>query len=60
MLDPKLLRNDLEVVVAQLARKGVHFDATSYQALETSGSPCSLKQNRCKTSARTVRNLLVF
>ena len=26
MLDPKLLRNDLEVVVAQLARKGVHFD----------------------------------
>ena len=34
MLDPKLLRNDLDLVVTQLARKGVEFDVSAYQALE--------------------------
>ena len=33
MLDPKLLRNDLDLVVTQLARKGVEFDVSAYQAL---------------------------
>ena len=32
--DPKLLRNDLVSVVAQLARRGVPFDVASYQSLE--------------------------
>ena len=34
MLDPKLLRNDLDLVVTQLERKGVEFDVSAYQALE--------------------------
>lgn len=34
MLDPKLLRTDLETVVSQLARKGVTFDCDHYLQLE--------------------------
>ena len=35
MLDVKLLRNDLDLVVAQLARKGYEFDKEGYLALES-------------------------
>lgn len=35
MLDAKLLRNDLDLVVAQLARKGFEFDKEGYLALES-------------------------
>ncbi|MEE4639655.1 MAG: serine--tRNA ligase [Wenzhouxiangella sp.] len=35
MLDPQLLRNDLEGVVAALARRGYHLDMESYAALES-------------------------
>ena len=62
MLDPKLLRNDLEVVVAQLARKGVHFDATSYQALETKRKSLQLEteslQNKRKDGSKSVGLLM--
>ena len=62
MLDPKLLRNDLEVVVAQLARKGVHFDATSYQALETKRKSLQLEteslQNERKDGSKSVGLLI--
>ena len=62
MLDPKLLRNDLEVVVAQLARKGVHFDATSYQALETKRKCLQLEteslQNKRKDGSKSVGLLM--
>ncbi len=34
MLDPQLLRNDLERVAAALARRGYHLDMESYAALE--------------------------
>jgi seryl-tRNA synthetase len=34
MLDPKLLRTDLERVVRQLARRGFTFDTAAFQALE--------------------------
>lgn len=34
MLDPKLLRQDAELVKAKLARRGVHFDAVTYGSLE--------------------------
>ncbi|MFW5816405.1 MAG: serine--tRNA ligase [Wenzhouxiangella sp.] len=34
MLDPQLLRNDLERVTAALARRGYHLDMESYAALE--------------------------
>ena len=62
MLDPKLLRNDLEGVVAQLARKGVHFDATSYQALETKRKSLQLEteslQNKRKDGSKSVGLLM--
>jgi seryl-tRNA synthetase len=35
MLDPKLLRNDLDHVTAQLARRGFTIDTTELQSLET-------------------------
>ncbi len=35
MLDPKLLRNDLDGVARNLARRGVVLDRQQYQALET-------------------------
>lgn len=35
MLDPKLLRNHLDEVVQQLARRGFVLDAAQYQALES-------------------------
>lgn len=34
MLDPKLLRNDPQVVTANLARRGYQFDTAAYAALE--------------------------
>ena len=34
MLDPKLLRNQLDVVVEQLKRRNFQFDVATYQALE--------------------------
>jgi len=34
MLDQKLLRNDLDLVVTQLARRGFKFDVTAYATLE--------------------------
>ena len=62
MLDPKLLRNDLEGVVAQLARKGVHFDVTSYQALETKRKSLQLEteslQNKRKDGSKSVGLLM--
>ena len=62
MLDPKFLRNDLESVVAQLARKGLHFDATSYQALETKRKSLQLEteslQNKRKDGSKSVGLLM--
>ncbi|MCJ7557381.1 MAG: serine--tRNA ligase [Gammaproteobacteria bacterium] len=34
MLDPRLLRNEIDKVVAELARRGVKFDVENYTALE--------------------------
>ncbi len=34
MLDPRLIRNDLDAVVAGLARRGVEFDRVRYEELE--------------------------
>ena len=62
MLDPKLLRNDLDSVVAQLARKGVTFDVTAYQALETKRKSLQLEteslQNRRKDGSKSVGLLM--
>jgi seryl-tRNA synthetase len=35
MLDPKLLRSDIDKVAAELARRGAKFDVENYTALET-------------------------
>jgi len=35
MLDPKLLRSDIDKVVAELGRRGAQFDVENYTALET-------------------------
>ena len=62
MLDPKLLRQDLESVVAQLARKGVVFDVSRYQALETKRKSLQLEteflQNKRKNGSKAVGLLM--
>lgn len=62
MLDPKLLRNDLDSVVAQLARKGVTFDIAAYQSLETKRKSLQLEteslQNRRKDGSKSVGLLM--
>ena len=62
MLDSKLLRNDLDSVVAQLARKGVTFDVAAYQALETKRKSLQLEteslQNRRKDGSKSVGLLM--
>ena len=62
MLDPKLLRNDLDSVIAQLARKGVTFDVAAYQALETKRKSLQLEteslQNRRKDGSKSVGLLM--
>ena len=62
MLDPKLLRNDLDSVVAQLARKGVVFDVSAYQAFETKRKSLQLEteslQNKRKDGSKSVGLLM--
>ena len=62
MLDPKLLRNDLDSVVAQLARKGVAFDVSAYLALETKRKSLQLEteslQNKRKDGSKSVGLLM--
>jgi seryl-tRNA synthetase len=62
MLDPKLLRHDLDSVVAKLARKGVEFDVTTYQALETKRKSLQLDtealQNKRKDGSKSVGLLM--
>jgi len=62
MLDPKLLRNDLDSVVAQLARKGVEFDVSAYLALETKRKSLQLEteslQNKRKDGSKSVGLLM--
>ncbi len=62
MLDPKLLRQDLDSVVAQLARKGVVFDVSRYQALETKRKSLQLEieslQNKRKEGSKSVGLLM--
>lgn len=62
MLDPKLLRQDLDSVVVQLARKGVVFDVSAYQALETRRKSLQLEtessQNKRKDGSKSVGLLM--
>jgi len=62
MLDPKLLRQDLDSVVVQLERKGVVFDVSAYQALETKRKSLQLEteslQNKRKDGSKSVGLLM--
>ena len=62
MLDPKLLRNDLDLVVTQLARKDVEFDVSAYQALEAKRKSLQLEteslQNQRKDGSKSVGLLM--
>jgi len=62
MLDPKLLRNDLDLVVTQLARKGIEFDVSAYQAVEAKRKSLQLEteslQNRRKDGSKSVGLLM--
>ena len=62
MLDPKLIRSDLDFIVTQLARKGVQFDVASYQALEAQRKSLQLQtellQNRRKDGSKSVGVLI--
>ena len=62
MLDPKLLRQDLDSVVAQLVRKGVVFDVSAYQALETKRKSLQLEteslQNKRRDGSKSVGLLI--
>jgi seryl-tRNA synthetase len=55
MLDSKLLRHDLDAVVANLARRGFRFDRERFQALEAARKACqvdveTLRQERNERS----------
>jgi len=62
MLDSKLLRSDLPRVVAELARKGVDFDASAYQTLEDQRKSLQLQteslQNQRKEGSKAVGVLM--
>jgi seryl-tRNA synthetase len=58
MLDPRLLRTDLDGVAAQIARRGVTLDRTRLETLETERKELQVAvqelQNRRNTSSRTI------
>ena len=62
MLDPKLLRQDLDLVVAQLVRKGVVFNVSAYQALATARKSLQLEteslQNKRRDGSKSVGLLM--
>jgi seryl-tRNA synthetase len=48
MLDPKLLRNDLELVAKNLARRGVVLDRDHYLALEATRKAVQVTVEQCR------------
>ena len=52
MLDPKLLRNDLDLVVTQLARKDIEFDVSAYRALEAKRKSLQLETESLKNQRK--------
>jgi seryl-tRNA synthetase len=43
MLDPRLFRTELDTVIKQLARRGISFDASHYEALEAKRKEIQVK-----------------
>ncbi|OAI25464.1 serine--tRNA ligase [Methylomonas koyamae] len=58
MLDPRLFRSDLELVVQQLQRRGFQFDAAAYQAHEDRRKDIQVKtqdlQNERNTRSKAI------
>lgn len=58
MLDPQLLRHDLETVARKLARRGYHLDMESYAALEEKRKSLQVRteelQNQRNVSSRSI------
>ena len=62
MLDPKLLRNQLEDVVSALSKKGVQFDTAHYQSLEERRKTLQIEtealQNKRKEGSKSIGLLM--
>jgi len=58
MIDSRLLRTDLEMVVSNLAKRGYDFDAQQYQSLESARKELQVKterlQNERNVSAKSI------
>ena len=58
MIDPKLFRNELDMVVANLARRGMDFDREGYRALEEQRKELQVKtqslQNERKVRSKSI------
>jgi seryl-tRNA synthetase len=58
MLDPRLFRNELELVQQQLKRRGIDFDAKSYMILESRRKDIQVKtqdlQNERNTRSKSI------
>ncbi|CAD6881513.1 Seryl-tRNA synthetase (EC 6.1.1.11) [Methylomonas albis] len=53
MLDPRLFRSDLELVLQQLQRRGFQFDAAGYQALEDRRKAVQVKTQELQNERNT-------
>jgi seryl-tRNA synthetase len=53
MLDPRLFRSDLELVLQQLQRRGFQFDAAAYQSLEDRRKDVQVKTQELQNERNT-------
>lgn len=60
MLDPNLLRNELDAVAEKLARRGFTLDVEKIRQQEERRKVLQLKQNPCKQNVIPDRSLLVL
>lgn len=58
MLDPRLFRNELELVQQQLKRRGINFDASGYLALETRRKDIQVKTQDLQNERNTRSKLI--
>lgn len=58
MLDPRLFRNELELVQQQLKRRGIDFDAAAYLALETRRKDIQVKTQDLQNERNTRSKLI--
>lgn len=56
MIDPKLLRNNIEAVNAALAKRGVQLDVQEWASLETRRKDLQSKLKNCRQNVMPVQN----